>query len=109
MAPRGVRAVLLAVGLLAGCLGSTPALAAELLGALAGSRGQPIAGARISIAGTAVSQSKVTFSGSNGKFYFWGLSPGGYSLTVSYRERDHTRIVSIAEGPNTLTVAIPEP
>jgi hypothetical protein len=104
-----VSAILPVVALVALCLGASPAVAAELLGSVAGARGQPITGARISISGAGAGQSKVTFSGSGGKFYFWGLSPGKYSVTVSYHERDHARSVSIAEGPNSVAIEIPEP
>ncbi len=97
MRPRYVRYLLPAIC----CLIPAVANAAELRGKVLSRGGQPIEHAKVVIEGKIIGQARVTFSKKSGEFYFWGLPPGDYNLTVVYKDFAPKQAIRITDGENT--------
>lgn len=93
--------------LLAACwLMPVVAEAAELRGKILSPQRQPIDHAKVVIEGNIIGQARVAFSKQNGEFYFWGLPPGNYSITVSYKDAVINRGIRISDGENTPEIIV---
>lgn len=80
--------------------------AAELRGKILNPQRQPIDHAKVVIEGNIIGQARVAFSKQNGEFYFWGLPPGNYSITVSYKDAVINRGIRISDGENTPEIIV---
>lgn len=95
--------------LLAACwLMPVVAEAAELRGKVLSPQRQPIEHAKVVIEGNIIGQARVAFSKQNGEFYFWGLPPGDYNITVSHKDFVSKRPIRISGGENMPEIIVGE-
>jgi len=98
----GIGGILLVVG----CLAAV-AEAADLRGTVINKNKEPVASAKVLIEGNIIGQARVDFSKRDGSFYFWGLPPGDYRVTIIVQRLTHREEIRIADGLNSREITIP--